>query len=88
MKDAQKNLVIFVRFVHTSLGRDAIIIIVKTPNTLIVFATPHKRNTFSKKRRLKSRLFYAEAQFPGLWKKCLVVQRAKIVYNKGINANG
>jgi len=39
----------FVKFVNTSFGEDAIIAIVKPPIHYIVFATPHKRNTFSKK---------------------------------------
>ena len=48
MQNAQKQKLIFVKFVHTSPVGDAIIITVKTPNTLyIVFAIPHSKNTFS-----------------------------------------
>ena len=46
---AQKQRGKFVKFVHTSSEDDAIINIVKPPIHYIVFATPHKRNTFSKK---------------------------------------
>lgn len=48
-ENAQKNIAIFLMFVHTYLSAYVIIILVTPPNTLyIVFATPPiKRNTFS-----------------------------------------
>ena len=47
---AQKQICNFVKFVHTYLEADAIITIVKPPNTLYSFCyTPIRRNTFSKK---------------------------------------
>lgn len=44
---AQKNFLKFVRFVNTYFWEPAIIITVKTPNTLyIFFATPHNKNEY------------------------------------------
>jgi len=43
-KNAQKEMLNFVMFVHTYLNFGVIINIVKTPNTLYsFFATPHKK---------------------------------------------
>ena len=72
LKSAQKQTVDFVKFVHTYFEPDAIIIIVKPPNTLYSFCyTPFRRNTFSKKGS-RTAAFFRQINLP-------VVQMIKLL---------
>ena len=52
MKIKQKSVHEFVKFVHTFILESAIIILVKPPNTLYSFATPHKKKYLLQKDSL------------------------------------
>ena len=65
VKIKQKSVHEFVKFVHTFILESAIIILVKPPNTLYSFATPHKKKYLLQKDSLYELSFFAPKKREG-----------------------